>query len=135
MCDNSTIEFSDEPPIKMINQVGIMQNMGNYTFAAQFGADDCLQKITNLLINPDATKINRLPAPWREKFKCFSLNINNFLYMDERLVILKALRPIILHSPHYEHPGRECMLATVANVWWPRLHREVVEIAQTVPTV
>ena len=51
--------------------------------------------------------------------------------MDERLVIAKALRPIILRSLHYGHPGRDSMLATVANVWWPPLHREVVGIAQT----
>ena len=51
--------------------------------------------------------------------------------MDERLVIPKTLRPIILRSLHYGHPGRDSMLATVANVWWPRLHREVVGIAQT----
>ena len=84
-----------------------------------------------LLKRPDATKTNRLPAPWREKFKCFSLDSNDFLYMDERLVIPKVLRPIILRSLHYGHPGRDSMLATVSNVWWPRLHREKVGIAQT----
>ena len=36
MCDNSTIEFADEPAIKTptcywINQVEILQNLGNYT--------------------------------------------------------------------------------------------------------
>ena len=51
--------------------------------------------------------------------------------MDERLVIPKVLRPIILRSLHYGDPGRDSMLATVSNVWWPRLHREVVGIAQT----
>ena len=51
--------------------------------------------------------------------------------MDERLVFPKTLRPIILHSLHYGHPGRDSMLATVANVWWPRLHREIVGIEQT----
>ena len=51
--------------------------------------------------------------------------------MNERLVIPKALRPIILRSLHYGHPGRDSMLATVANVWWPRLQRKVVRIAQT----
>ena len=51
--------------------------------------------------------------------------------MDERLVIPRALRPIIPRSVHYGHTGRDSMLVTVANVWWPRLHREVVGIAQT----
>ena len=38
-----------------------------------------------------------------------------------------------MSSLHYGHPGRDSMLATVANVWWPRLHREVVGIAQICP--
>ena len=50
--------------------------------------------------------------------------------MDEGLVIPKLLRPIILRSLQYGHPGRDSMLAIVANKWWPRLHREVVGIAQ-----
>ena len=36
-----------------------------------------------------------------------------------------------VRSLHYEHPGCDSMLATVSNVWWPRLHREVVAIALT----
>ena len=71
MCDNSTIEFADKPPIKTpicysINQVELLQNIGNYTFAAQIEADDFLQKIINLLKKPNATKINRLPPMARK---------------------------------------------------------------------
>ena len=103
----------------------------NYTFASQFEADDFIQKVISLIKKPEPTKLNRLPVPWRDKFTCFSLDDNDFLYMDERLVIPKTLRPIILSSLHYGHPGRDSMLATLANVWWPRLHLEVVGIAQT----
>ena len=53
--------------------------------------------------------------------------------MDERSVVPKVLRPIIFRTLHYGHPGRDSMLSTVSNVWWPRLHREVVRIARTCP--
>ena len=53
--------------------------------------------------------------------------------MDERLVVPKVLRSIIPRSLHYGHTGRDSMLSTVSNVWWPRLHREVVGIARTCP--
>ena len=91
------------------------------------------KKIVALLKKPDSTKINRLPTPWREKFRCLSLDPNDFIYMDERLVIPKALRQSIIRSLHYGHPGRDTMLATVSNVWWPRLHREAVNLAKTSP--
>ena len=50
--------------------------------------------------------------------------------MDERLMVPKALRPISLRSLHYGHPGCDCKLATVANIWWPRLNREIVSLAK-----
>ena len=126
------------PPIKSpicysINQIEVLQQLGNHTFAAQYESDEFMQKIIGLLKRPDSTKINRLPTPWREKYKCLSLDANDFVYMDERLVIPKTLRPIIMRSRHYGHPGRDAMLATISNVWWPRLHREVVTIARECP--
>ena len=68
-----------------------------------------------------------------EKFRSLILDQHDFLYLDERLVIPKTLRPIIMRSLHYGHPGRDSMLATLSNVWWPRLHREVVAIARSCP--
>ena len=82
-------------------------------------------------LKADATKIIRLPALWREKFKSLSLDSNDFLYMDERVVIPEIPRRILLRSLHYGHRGRDSMLATVSNVWRPRPQREVVGNAQT----
>ena len=131
------IRMADQPPIKTpvcsVNQIEVLQTLGNFTFASQYETDEFLQKIILLIKKPDSTKINRLPMPWREKFRCLSLDQHDFIYMDERLVIPKTLRPIILRSLHYGHPGRNVMLATVSNVWWPRLHREVIAIARLCP--
>ena len=129
---------ANKPPIKApicysVNQIEVLQTLGNFTFAANYEADDFLQKIAALVKHPEAAKINRLPAPWREKFRSFSIDANNYLYMDERLVIPKALKTIIIRSLHYGHPGRDAMLAVVSNVWWPRLHREVIGIARACP--
>ena len=123
-CNTSTIQFADKSPLKTpfscsINQIEILQNLENYTFAAQFEDDDFLQEDIVLLKKPVASTVNVLPTPWRKKIRCFSLDSNEFLYMDERLVTPKLLGPIILRILHYGQPGRDSMLATVANVWWP----------------
>ena len=70
-----------------------------------------------------------------ETYTCLSLDANDFVYMDERLITPKALRPLspIMRSLPYGHPGRDAMLATISNVLWPRLHREVVTIARECP--
>ena len=70
------------------------------------------------------TKINQLPAAWRKEFCRFSRDENDYIHMDERLVIPKALRLVISGSL------RDSMLATVVNVWWPPLHWQVVRLAK-----
>ena len=136
--NDDIIQAANMPLIKSpvcysINQIEVLQQLGNHTFAAEYESDEFMQKIIGLLKRPESTKINRLPTPWREKYKCLSLDANDFVYMDERIVIPKTLRPIIMRSLHYTHPGRDAMLATISYVWWPRLHREVVTIARECP--
>ena len=50
--------------------------------------------------------------------------------MDNRLVINQSLRAMITCSLHYGHPGRDAMLAMMADIWWPRTHREVIDQAR-----
>ena len=102
------MQVADQPPIKTPvcyteHQIEVLQTLGKFTFVAHYETDDFLQKITHLLKKPDSTKITRLPTPWREKFRCLSLDQHDFLYMDERLIIPKVLRPIIIRSLHYGH--------------------------------
>ena len=32
-------------------------------------------------------------------------------------------------SIHYGHPGRDAMLAIIEDIWWPRIHCEVIDQA------
>ena len=115
------INDANKPPIKTlqcysINQLEVLQSLGNFTFVSQYMSDEFLQKVHGLITLQDSIKRNRLPFPWREKFRCLTLEEHNFLYMEERLVILKLLCPFILRSLHYGHPRRDSMLAKVSNV-------------------
>ena len=119
LMNEENLQMANKLPIKIprcysVNQVEVLQFSDNFTFA-KYETDEFLQK----------------PTPWREKFRCFRFDDHDFMYMDKRLVIPKTLLPIIMHSLHYGHPGPDSMLATISNVWWPHLHREVVAIART----
>ena len=37
---------------------------------------------------------------------------------------------MIMCSLHYGHPGRDAMLSMVGEIWWPRIHREVIDQAR-----
>ena len=50
--------------------------------------------------------------------------------MDQRLVIPKDMRETLLRALHFGHACRDSMLREAADVWWPYIHREIVEMAQ-----
>ena len=50
--------------------------------------------------------------------------------MDNRLVIPKDMRENNLRAIHYGHAGRDSMLRETSDIWWPRVHREIVEKAR-----
>ena len=86
--ETMTEEFrhaANQPPLKVpmcysVNQIEVLQTLGNFTFDSQYETDENMQSIVALLKEPDSTKINRLPTPWREKSRYLSLDPNDFLY-------------------------------------------------------
>ena len=40
------------------------------------------------------------------------------------------MRAMIMCSLHYGHPGRHAMLGMITDIWWPRIHREVLDKAR-----
>ena len=92
-----------------------------------------LQTIIRLLEKRESTQISGLSPPWREKFHSLSLDSNNLLYLDERLFIPKDLKENMLTAIHFGHTGSDAMLREAANVWSPRIHREIVEKVNNCP--
>ena len=114
-------KMSPSPSIKLLNEKMLPAN---------HAADKLIQRVIVLVINYNKTGISRLPSPWREQFQSFSIDSRDFLYMDNRLVIPQSLRPMIMCSLHYGHPGRDSMLSMSSDIWWPRIHREIVDQAR-----
>ena len=50
--------------------------------------------------------------------------------MDHRLVIPKDMRENMLRAIHFGHARRDAMLREASDVWWPRIHRDIVEKAR-----
>ena len=90
-----------------------------------------LQSIIALSQNFDQKKFNKLPKVWQQQYNELRLDENNFIYIDERLVIPEELRRPIFRSLHWGHPGRDTMLTAVPDIWWPRIRREIVLLAQS----
>ena len=52
------------------------------------------------------------------------------LLIDGRIVIPTQLRQIVLDSLHLTHPGSAAMWDLSHHVWFPHIHRSIVQMAQ-----
>ena len=82
--NDEIMQVVNQPPIKTPvcysgSQIEVLQTLGNFTCVSQYEGDEFLQKIIQLMKKPDSTKINRLPTPWREKFRCLSLDQHDLI--------------------------------------------------------
>ena len=114
-----------QPKLKLANQIG--QNL----LAANYLDDEFLQKIIAIVKNPTKGKIKNLDSPWRERFQALSLDENDLLHLDDRLVIPKVLQAPIKNSLHWGHPGRDAMLQQISDIRWPRIHRDITLLAKS----
>ena len=115
------VKMSEKSAINLLNEK---------LLPANYAADKLIQRVISIIKNYNRTAVSRLPSPWREKFQSFSIDDNNFLYMDNRLVIPYSMRSMIMCSLHYGHPGRDAMLGMIGDIWWPRIHRETIDQAR-----
>ena len=75
--------------------------------------------------------MNTLDSPWRDIFNAISLDENNLLYIDYRLVIPKFFQVPLKNSLHLGNPGRDNMLQQISDRWWPRIHRDITLLAKS----
>ena len=92
---------------KFESKIPIANKIGENLLIANYKDDENLQKIINLVKNPIKSKIKSLDSPWRERFSSLSLDENDLLNLDDRLVIPKILQSFIKNSLHWGHPGRD----------------------------
>ena len=116
--ETSTIEFASKPPPNTflcywINHVEILQTLGNYTFSVHFGTDEFIQKKIDLIEKTDSTKLSRLPAPSREKCKCFSLDKHDSFFFGRKNSSAQIVTTHYLSKPPLRTPRpRDKMLPT-----------------------
>ena len=95
---NICTSSSSVNPKKSLNNPSITHSLGKNILLANYAADDEVQRLIELIIQPNKTKIQKLPAPWREKLPTMCLNNNGHIYRDDRLKDPEALRTALQRS-------------------------------------
>ena len=56
--------------------------------------------------------------------------IDDCLLVDNRLAVPEKLRQAVLRRLHQGHPGQEAMLEVSNYLWWPHMHKDIVNMAE-----
>ena len=55
---------------------------------------------------------------------------NDCVIIDNRVAIPLYLKKAVLNRLHRTHPGQEAMIDAAVYIWWPRMHREIIDFCQ-----
>ena len=56
--------------------------------------------------------------------------VDDCIVVDGRLAVPGQLRPAVLKRTHRGHPGQEAMLDVFLYLWWPHMHKDIVNMAE-----
>ena len=56
--------------------------------------------------------------------------VDDFIVVDGRLAVPGQLRPAVLKRIRRSHPGQEAMLDVSRYLWWPHMHKDIVNMAE-----
>ena len=118
----NTVESEEDTPLF---RQRIQRVLGVRFIAAATKKDRNLRPLINFVKMRDWEAI-------KASYGQYWYNIRNRLHVreDERIVIPTQLRQTVLDSLHLTHPGSAAMLDLSNYIWFPRIHRAIVQIAQ-----
>ena len=56
--------------------------------------------------------------------------VDDCILVDNRLAVPEQLRLAVLKRIHRGHPGQEAMLDVSKYLWWPHMHKDIVNLAE-----
>ena len=92
--------------------------------------DNQSNRIRKMIQNQDWLALKHYSRYWHTLKKDLSVNENGCILYDGKLYIPPNLRDIALQSIHKTHTGQAGMMYMAQLIWFPRIHREIVIMAQ-----
>ena len=91
-----------------------------------------LRLIKRALINKDYEGFCRIDAYLKSFWQCAAV-VDGCVVMDNRIAIPSCLRKPLLDRLHRSHAGQLAMVDAAQYIWWPRLHRDIVQLCKDCP--
>ena len=92
--------------------------------------DKVLNNLREAARNKDFEKFKNSAKNVAQFYK-LSAEMNDILVVDNKLAIPEKLRNAVLNWLHKDHPGQLAMLDAANYIWWPKMHSQIVEKAES----
>ena len=100
---------------------------------ANYQSDSGLQNVREAVLRRDVNFLRKKNKLFKPVFKDLRVD-RELVFFENRLVIPRDMRQAVLNSIHSGHPGRDAVLGSVDEIWWPQIHRQIVAIAKACKT-
>ena len=94
--------------------------------------DPSLRLMKRALINKDYEGFCRIDTYLTSFWQCAAV-VDDCVVVDNRIAIPSCLRKPLLACLHGSHAGQLAMVDAAQYIWWPRMHRDVLQLCKDCP--
>ena len=107
-----------------------LDKLFNKSFLAELVSEDTwMDRLTRLVERNDRHGFE-LMGPYTNPLWYQMSVVDDCLLVDNRLAVPEKLRQAVLRRLHQGHPGQEAMLKISNYLWWPHMHKDIVNMAE-----
>ena len=127
--NNPSTSTEHSPEVKFL-KVKTIKEINDIMLKANYQSDSGLQNVREAVLRRDVNFLRKENKLFKPVFKDLRVD-RELVFFENRLVISRDMRQAVLNIIHSGHPGRDAMLGSVDEVWWPQIHRQIVASAKT----
>ena len=94
--------------------------------------DASLSLIKRAIVNRDYEGFCRIDSYIKSFWHCAAV-VDGCVVVDNRIAIPMCLRKSLLSRLHRSHAGQLAMVDAAQYIWWPRMHRDIVQLCKDCP--
>ena len=94
--------------------------------------DSCLRLMKRALVNRDYEGFCRIDS-YLKSFRHCAAVVDGCVVVDNRIAIPNCLRKPSLARLHRSHAVQLAMVDAAQYIWWPRMHRDIVQLCKDCP--
>ena len=94
--------------------------------------DASLSLMKRAIVNRDYEGFCRIDSYIKSFWHCAAV-VDGCVVVDNRIAIPMCLRKPLLSRLHRSHAGQLAMVDAAQYIWWPRMHRDIVQLCKDCP--